>query len=277
MKTLRFLMAVVIGLVLGTSHATAQTSLNSTTLAAAVTSANATQFQLTSTSNVSAGDYIAIVEGNVVREFATVRAVASPYVTVVRDSVGFSADRKARLHVSGATVYTGAKSRFYSTDVAGACTSSAEAYLPHISTTTGFVYNCLAGGGAWYRLDQTFKVSCRALLIADQIDQSCASVDGPYQVVGINYVATTAEAGGTLTIIPKSQSSTTVCASGTALATALNAVTTGTAAQTYTAFTLSTTAAALQLSSGMRVCLDYTDDVAGELAGVVVTFTLAPR
>lgn len=273
---------VTVGLLLALAvPAFAQTTLNSTTLAAAVTNENASQFQLASTSNISAGDLLAIVSGNVVREIALVRAVASPYVTVTRDEIALSTDRKARKHASGATVYTGARGRFYGTagvaDPAGPCTSSAETYLPHISLQTGFVYQCAAGGGSWYRLDQQFRIACRALLVADQIDQSCFTADGPLVVTGISFVSTTAEAGGTLTTIPRKHTSTDACASGTALATALSAVSATTAAQTVTSYTLSTTAAALQLSSGNRLCVDFTDDVAGELAGVTVTFTLAPR
>jgi hypothetical protein len=33
----------------------------------------------------------------------------------------------------------------------------------------------------------------------------------------------------------------------------------------------------LQLAAGNRLGLDFTDDVAGELVGVIVTFTLWPR
>lgn len=276
MKLIRSLM-VAVGILLAlTVPSFAQTTLNSTTLAAAVSSATASQFQLASTSNITAGDYLAVVSGNVVREIVTVRTVASPYVTVTRDTVGINSQRAARLHASGTTVYTGAKARFYSNDVNGTCTASAEAYLPHIVTTSGFLYQCNAGG-VWYRTDQTFNVTCRALLVADQIDQSCWTANGNYLVTGISFVSTTAESGGTLTTIPRKQTTTQAVASGAALATAVSGVSATTAAQTVTSYTLTTTGADLLVASGNRLGVDFTDDVAGELAGTTVTFTLAPR
>ena len=62
----------------------------------------------------------------------------------------------------------------------------------------------------------------------------------------------------------------------TALATAINAVTSGTAAQTVATATLTSTEANLIVNTGDRLGLDYTDDTAGELAGVTVTFFLYP-
>lgn len=281
MKHFRNLM-VAVGLVLAfTGSAVAQTTLNSTTLAAAVTNANASQLQLTSTSNVSVGDYIAIVTGNVVREIGTVRAVASPYVTVTRDSVAISTERKSRLHASGSTVYTGARGRFYGSagaaDVAGTCTASAEQFTPHISLNSGYIYTC-SPAGVWYRHDQTFQVACwTGALPTGSIDQSCWVANGNYVITAITYISTVAESAGTLTVIPRRQEGTEAAASGDALATAINAVAAGTAAQTLTSFTLTATSSLLLLDSGDRLGIDFTDDVAGELAGVVITFTLAPR
>jgi hypothetical protein len=143
MKTFRYLM-VTAALLLLAVPSFAQTTLNSTTLAAAVTDVNAKQFQLTSTTNVSVGDYVAIVTGNVVREIASCalsRARISPS-RAIRSP--FSADRKARKHANGSTVYTGAKTRFYGNDVNGACTQAQEQYLPHISVT-GVRVSVLAG------------------------------------------------------------------------------------------------------------------------------------
>jgi hypothetical protein len=281
MKNFKALM-VAVGLLLALAVPSfAQTTLNSTTLAAAVTSANTNQFQLASTTNVSVGDYLAIVHGNVVREIAQVRSVASPYVTVTRDAVGFSTERRARLHASGSTVYTGARGRFYgaagSADVAGSCTRAQEQFLPHISLQSGYIYQC-SPAGVWYRLDQQQNIVCQTgALATGSVDQSCWTVDGNYVITKITYVAKTAEAAGTLTIIPRRQQSTEAPASGDALATAINAVAAGTAAETVTDFTLTATSALLLLSEDERLGLDFTDDVAGELAGVVVTFTVAPR
>lgn len=276
MKTLRTLMATV-GLLLAlTAPSFAQTTINSTTLAAAVSSTTNPQFQLASVSNISVGDTYAIVTGNMVREMGTVRSIASPYITVTRANIPVTPEKAARLHASGSTIYTGARARFYTNDVNGACTATAEAYLPHISTNTGFIYQC-SPAGVWYRLDQTFTVPCRMLLIADMVDQSCWTVPGNYVLVGASYVSKVAEAGGTLTVRIMREQGTEAAAAGDLLATAWNAVTTGIAAETVTAATLSATSSFLLLSSGERLGVDFTDDTAGELAGVTITFTLAPR
>lgn len=275
MKLFRTVMLTVGLLALLAMPTAAQTTLNSSTLAAAVTSTTTTQLQLASTSNVSVGDYYAIVTGNVVREVGIVRAVTSPYLSVTRGAVpiGFGA---TRLHASGSTVYTGAKQRFYQDDKAGTCTSTSEAFLPHISLSTGFIYQCNAGG-VWYRLDWTFTVVCRTTpLNTGSIDQSCWQADGNYVIVGINEVHTVKEAGGTLTLIPRKQTTTQAAASGASLGTALDMAAAATV-ETVRPFVLTTTGADLLLASGNRLGLDFTDDVAGELAGVVVTFTLAPR
>ena len=92
----------------------------------------------------------------------------------------------------------------------------------------------------------------------------------------INYVATTAEAGGTLTIQPKKQVGTQAPSAGTSLATAVNAVTSGTAAETVATLTLTTTEADLIINAGNRIGLDYQSDTAGELAGVTFTIYLVP-
>lgn len=275
MKTLRSLM-VTVGLVLAFAiPAFAQTTVNSTTLAAAVTSATNNQFQLASTSNISVGDDFAIVTGGVVREAGIVRAVSSPYITVARASIPVNPVLAARLHASGSTIYTGAKVRFSSSDPNGACTAASEAYLPHISLTSGLVSQC-SPAGTWYRLDQTINVPCfSGVLFTSSIDQNCWVSTGRYVITAISYISTVVESSGTLTIIPRKTDSTEAAASGDALATALSGV--STVAQTLTSFVLTATSANLLLVAGDRLALDFTDDVAGELAGVLVTFTLAPR
>ena len=275
MTKLRSLLITVVLLALAAVPTSAQTTLNSTTLAAAVTSATANQFQLASTSNISVGDLAVVVTGNVVREIAIVRAVTSPYITVTRDAVGVPPDRAARLHANASTVYTGARGRFYTNEVNGACTRASEQFLPHINTLTGNVSQCSAAG-VWYRLDQQFNVSCvTGVLYTNSIDQTCWTARDNYVITAISYVSRVAESGGTLTVIPRRQESTEAPASGDALATALSGV--STVAETVTAFALTATSALLLLDAGDRLGIDFTDDVAGELAGVVVTFTLAPR
>jgi hypothetical protein len=275
MKTLKTLMVTVGLLVALAVPAFAQTTLNSTTLAAAVT-ATASQIQLASTSNISVGDRMVVVTGNVAREVMRVTAVNSPYVQVARRAMPLPGLVDTSAHASGSTVYTGARGRFYQSDVAGVCTSTAEAYLPHISLTSGFISQC-SPAGVWYRLDQTFTQTCRMLLIADMVDQSCYTVDRPLVLVGATYVSKVAESAGTLTVRIMREQSTEAAASGDLLATAWNAVTSGIAAETVTSATLSATSSFLLLSAGERLGVDFTDDTAGELAGVTITFTLAPR
>lgn len=275
MKTLRTLMATV-GLLLALAvSAVAQTTINSTTLAAAVASSD-TQIRLASTTSVSVGDYIVVVTGNRVREVMIARAVTSPVVTVSRAFVTVDTLNATRVHASGSTVYTGVQGRFYAKEAIGTCTSTAERFLPHIVLATGNISQCSVGG-VWYRLDQQFNVVCRTTPLATgSIDQSCWQADGNYVLVGINEVHTVKEAGGTLTLIPRKQTTTQAAASGASLGTALDMAAAATV-ETVRPFVLTTTGADLLLAAGNRLGLDFTDDVAGELAGVVVTFTLAPR
>lgn len=116
-------------------------------------------------------------------------------------------------------------------------------------------------------------VTCTALLVADMVDQSCWISDGVYTITAMDVVWATAESAGTLTIIGRKQEGTEAPASGQALNTAVDVVST---AETVTAATLTATGADLILADGDRIGLDFTDDTAGELAGVVVTFTLIP-
>lgn len=251
--------------------ASAQTSLTSTTLAAALT-ANATQMSVASATGIEVGDRVAFIEKNRVTDVATVRAINGTFITISRGVRG-----RPIAHANATTIYHAPLGQFYANDPDGTCTRTAEQYQPHINLTSGVISHC-STAGVWYRQHEQISVACKAgPLAADSIDQSCWAVDGDYVITGITYVAKTAESAGTLTIIPRRQQGTEAPASGDALATAINAVAAGTAAETVTNFTLTTTGSLLLLSSGERLGLDFTDDVAGELAGVVVTFKLAPR
>ena len=117
------------------------------------------------------------------------------------------------------------------------------------------------------------QVNCTALAVADMVDQSCWISDGVYTVTAIDMVWTTAESAGTLTVIARKQEGTEAPASGQALNTAVNVVAT---AETTTAATLTATGADLIFADGDRLGIDFTDDVAGELAGLVVTVHLIP-
>lgn len=269
MKLFRHLVAATLLVLAAAGQALAQTTLNSTTLSGAV-AATGQIVPLASVANITAGDVIVVLHANQVAEAMQVNAVNTASVTVTRGVEGTA----ARAHVSGATVYTGDRERFSGSTPVGACTATNQQFLPNIALPAGTVSQC-SPAGVWYRLDQTFNVVCRTLLAADSIDQSCWQADGNYVLIAIREVHTTAESAGTLTLIPRRQQGTEAAASGDALATAIDMVGAGAVAQTVKTATLTTTVADLFLDSGDRLGLDFTDDVAGELAGVTVTFTLA--
>lgn len=254
---------------LGFSPLYAQTALNTTTLAAAVAIGDQ-QVRLTSTSTVAANDVLYVDQ-----EAMQVRSVNSPYVQVSRGIDGTG----AVAHNTLGLVYTGPRIRFAQPRPRrGSCTRTSETYLPRVVPSVGEIWDCPAAAGVWTMLSgnvPAMVVECRAGLVTAMIDQSCFIADRPYYVSKITYVSTVVEAGGTLTIIPRKQTGTQAVASGTALATALSGV--STVAQTVTPFVLTATTSALILNTGDRLGLDFTDDVAGELAGVVVAFTLIPQ
>jgi hypothetical protein len=152
-----------------------------------------------------------------------------------------------------------------------------EGYLPRVNVTNGNIWDCNSAVEKWVNLRDLTVVTCRTLLVADQIDQSCFTANRPYLVYRINEVHTTAESAGTLTLIPRRQQGTEAPASGDSLvASAIDMVGAGAVAQTVKTPALSATEANLILFTGDRLGLDFTDDVAGELAGVTVTFYLYP-
>lgn len=271
MKTLRTLMATV-GLLLALAvSASAQTSLTSTTLAAAV-AATDNQINVASASGIEVGDRVAILAGNRVAEFVRVKAINGTFISVSR-----GVDSRAIAHLNASTIYHAPEAQWYRNDpvVGTTCVQASELYLPHVNTLTKTITQC-SPAGVWYRVDQTFNVVCRTTpLFTGSIDQSCWQADGNYVLVAVREVHTVKESGGTLTLIAKRQQGTEAAASGDVLITALDMAAAATAETVRTA-TLTTTGADLLFDAGDRVGLDFTDDVAGELAGVVVTFTFAP-
>jgi hypothetical protein len=253
--------------------ASAQTTLTSTTLTNAITD---------QTLSITVGSVTGISVGDIVfmeREALLVRAVNTSALglTVQRGWQG----TVSRPHAAASIVYAGAPGRYYSTEVVvgGTCTAAAEAFSPRIVLPTGNVYTCLNSN--WRQIgnaDGAIYVTCRALLIADQIDQSCFTADRDFILVSLTEVHTTAESAGTLTLIPRRQQGTEAAASGDQLtAAAIDMVGAGAVAQTVKTPALTATAALRLVFAGDRLGLDFTDDTAGELAGVVVTFTLLPR
>ncbi len=258
------ILAPVLALFLAVS-ATAQTALSETTLSAAVTSSQSFVQVASATGAVAGGGLY------VDREFMTIAASYTSGTTIPVIRRG-----RAVTHAASVPVYIGAAGGFVSRDYDGSCTAANEDYLPRVNITNGNVWDCNSAVKKWVNVRALEIVTCRALLVADQIDQTCFTAARPYLVYRINYAATTAEAGGTLTIQPKKQVGTQAPASGTSLATALNAVAAGTAAETVATLTLTTTEADLILATGNRIGLDYQSDTAGELAGVTFTIYLIP-
>lgn len=122
--------------------AVAQTTLNSTTLSAALP-ATGNQIALTSATNVAVKDIVFID-----REAMQVNTI-TPTVTVTRGVQGTA----ARAHVSGSVVWTGAPQRFSLSEVVGACTASAEQFLPRIVLPSGNTSMCSNGEWVRYRSD----------------------------------------------------------------------------------------------------------------------------
>jgi hypothetical protein len=120
----------------------AQTTVNATTLSAAVTSLSNQRIPLTSVSTVSVGDILFID-----REAMLVQAVdtSALIATVTRGYQG----TKAAAHANTSVVWTGPPRRFYTTDVVGTCTATAELFLPHITLPGGNIYQC--SNSEWVR------------------------------------------------------------------------------------------------------------------------------
>jgi hypothetical protein len=129
--------------------------------------------------------------------------------------------------------------------------------------------------GTVYRtLADRYYVRHTCLLVADMIDQNIFVADRALKVKSIEYVATTPESAGTLTMIVRRCQGTEAPASGDALMTAANMVGAALVTQTVYTATLTSTEAHLTLADGDRLAIDFTDDSAGELAGVCVTVVL---
>lgn len=261
--------AVLIALSLLTPSAFAQTATTATTLSTAIADSATTTVVVASATNVDAGGMLYVD-----REALDVISVNSTTVRVRRGSLG----TRAASHVINTVVYVAAKAQkagVFTTWRSGSCTAAAQGFLPQIDASSGGIYDCPSAVGQWVNLRNQVIVTCRALLIADMIDQSCFTADRAYLLVKITEVHTTAESGGTLTLIPKRQVGTQAAASGDTLtAAAIDMVGAGAVAQTVKTPALTATPTLLKISTGDRLGLDFTDDVAGELAGVTVTFYL---
>jgi len=128
---------------------------------------------------------------------------------------------------------------------------------------------------AWSDIPEVIYVSTSFQLAADMVDRNFFIADRAMKVKSIEYVATTPESAGTLTMIVRRCQGTEAPSAGDALITAANMVGAALVAQTVYTATLTATTAHLELADGDRLAIDFTDDTAGELAGLVVTVVLA--
>ena len=117
----------------------------------------------------------------------------------------------------------------------------------------------------------SFVVPYHTALYTESIDTTFFIAPFRCTVVSGRIAWRVAESGGTLTAILRRCQGTEAPASGDALSTAVSCLTT---AETVQALALTSTVANLILEPGDRLAIDYTDDTAGELAGVYLTVEL---
>lgn len=252
----------------GAAPAFAQTTVDSTTLAAAIT-ANQTTISVTSATNVAVGNTLFVD-----REAMQVNTLSGTTATVTRGVAG----TRARAHAALATLYTGLPVEFEANEVVpgSTCTATAELYLPRIVLGSGNVYQCTnsiwrAIGSTVGQIQASFVQGGTA---ADALDTVFFLADRDYVVTAISAVWSTAESTGAMDIMVEKTTGTTACGSGTdLLSAAIDA--TGTA-NTVSAGALSTTASAHLLAAGNRLCVDLSA-TPNEVVGMVVTATLVPR
>lgn len=135
MKRVLASLGLVVALLLGVStSAQAQATVNSTTLAAAVTSINALAVQVTSSTTFAVGQFLYVD-----REMMRITSITrTPIIDVQRGVNGTRAD----LHANATLLWSGPSNYFYDNEVAGPCTATNETALPHIVRMTGNVYDC---------------------------------------------------------------------------------------------------------------------------------------
>lgn len=142
---------IAVALLLLTSTAYAQATVNSTTLSAAVTTTSQLVIQVTSSSTMAVGQYL-FVDAESMR-ITAINSNVSTLVSVQRGADGTA----AALHANGSLVWSGPGRNFYSYDVAGPCTATQEIALPHINVKSGNIYDCRGATSAtqvWSRYMQ---------------------------------------------------------------------------------------------------------------------------
>lgn len=241
----------------------AQTALSETTLSAAVTAQQSFVVVASATGAVAGGGVY--VDRELMR-------IADSYVSGTRIPV--LRQGAAVSHAASVPVYIGAAAAFVQRNYDGSCVAAAEEHTPRINTLTGDIWECNSAVKKWVNLRDLTVVTCRALLAADQIDQSCFTANRPFLVYRVNEVHTTAEVtAGTLTAVLRKQTGTQAVGSGTALQSGTFNMK-GTA-QTVLSGTMTSTEADLILATGDRLGIDFSA-TATELAGSIFTIYLYP-
>lgn len=144
----RIILGIVAALALMASVASAQTTLNSTTISAAMTETQKFVL-LTSATGVAANDILFVD-----REALKVISISSTRAEVIRGSNGTTAGP----HASGAPIFTGVPAAFSRAEppVGGSCTSTNEQYLPRVVVQSGNVYDCK--GSRWRMFKQAGRI-----------------------------------------------------------------------------------------------------------------------
>lgn len=124
-------------LLLYLANAFAQTAMTTTTLSSAV-GVNDNVINVASATGFTARGLATTTMAYIDREAMRVTTVNGTVVGVTRgaDSTPITA------HLSGARVFYGPPGAFYSSTPSGACTATAEKYLPRVVVPTGEIWNC---------------------------------------------------------------------------------------------------------------------------------------
>lgn len=225
---------------LSTCMAFAQTTVTSTTLSSAL-SYTSTTVRVASATGIaipslpsSAGDIGSPSSNDVTiiyadREAMRVVGVSGTIISVQR---GFGGTLQSA-HISGAKVWVGPGSYFYSTAPEGACTSTGLTSLPRIITTTGDLYTC--GNGQWTTFGTYENRLTQGATLASATTITPTNpihvVSGTTEVVTITVPPACQSTGCQLILIPSGNFTTT--ASGGNVGLASTAVTSKTLTMTY--------------------------------------------
>ena len=160
-KTIKSL-AVLAGLLLAASFASAQTALTVTTLSSAITTATQSVINVASATGISApaplggniygtqsGSLLFVEDGtsgaNGTAEAMLVTGVSGTSISVVRGA----SSTVASPHISGAIVFVGTPNQFYTIEPTGSCTAGNTLVTPYINIKTGNQWLCSTVSNSW--------------------------------------------------------------------------------------------------------------------------------